>query len=60
MIIPPEQREQLLDERGITPTLVCDKCGQVLGAVVYTKRGEPGTWCSKECRGAGVKERGEK
>lgn len=33
MEIPKDQRERLLEERGITPTLVCDKYGQVLGAV---------------------------
>lgn len=39
-------------------TTACYRCGQVLGAVTYTKRGEPGVWCSKQCRDGGVKERG--
>lgn len=57
MKIPADTRERLLVERGITPTIVCDKCGRVLGAVVFTKRAEAGVWCSRECR-AGEKDRG--
>jgi hypothetical protein len=25
-------------------------CGQLLGSVRWTRRGEPGEWCSAECR----------
>ena len=39
-----------LRERGIWITEACDKCGQLLGAVCWTRRGEPGEWCSAACR----------
>jgi hypothetical protein len=28
----------------------CDTCRKVLGSVRYTRRGEPGEWCSEICR----------
>ena len=28
----------------------CDRCGNLLGAVRWTRRGEPGEWCSELCR----------
>lgn len=48
-----------LRERGIFASEICDKCGKILGAVRYTRRGEPGEWCSHECRDgiAAVQER---
>ena len=54
MKLTKEQSQKLLRERGIWVTEACDKCGQLLGAVRYTRRGEPGEWCSDVCRdGAG-------
>lgn len=44
-------RRRLLADRGCYVTEACDKCGQVLGAVRYTRRGELGVWCSQQCRG---------
>jgi uncharacterized Zn finger protein (UPF0148 family) len=29
---------------------VCDRCGTVIGPIRWTIRGEPGVWCSQECR----------
>lgn len=51
MIIREELRRRLLAERGIYVNEACDKCGQLLGAVRWTRRGELGVWCSKACRG---------
>lgn len=45
-----ELRRRLLEERGITPIEACDKCGQVLGAVRFTRRAELGAFCSQQCR----------
>jgi hypothetical protein len=49
MKLTPEHRERLA-ERGIRGDEVCDKCGKLLGAVRYTRRGEIGEWCSELCR----------
>lgn len=45
-----ELRRRLLEERGIYLTEACDACGQLLGSVRYTRAGESGVWCSRECR----------
>jgi len=50
MKLTKEQSQKLLHERGIWVTEACDKCGQLLGAVRYTRRSEPGEWCSELCR----------
>jgi hypothetical protein len=50
MRLTREQTEKLLRERGIWITEACDKCGKLLGAVRWTRRNEPGEWCSAECR----------
>jgi hypothetical protein len=39
-----------LRSRGIYITEACDRCGQLLGSVRWTRKGEPGEWCSRECR----------
>jgi len=46
-----ELRRRLFGLRGISVAERCDKCGQLLGAVRFVRRGEPGVWCSPECRG---------
>ena len=35
MAVSAELRSRLLEERGITPTEACDRCGQVLGPVRF-------------------------
>lgn len=45
-----EQSYELLRHRGIWITAACDHCGLLLGAVRWTRRGEPGEWCSAACR----------
>ena len=42
MMLRAELRKRLLEERGIFATEACDKCGQLLGPLRYTRRGEPG------------------
>lgn len=50
MRIRHEERERLRGERGIAANEACDNCGAILGSVRYTRRGEPGEWCSETCR----------
>lgn len=45
-----DQSRRLLRERGVWITEACDKCGRLLGAVRWTRRGEAGESCSRECR----------
>jgi hypothetical protein len=51
MKITPGQSRELLERFGCYVTEACDKCGQLLGSVRYMRRGGPGEWCSRECRG---------
>jgi len=53
MVLTPERTRELLDRFGIFAVEACDGCSLILGAVRYTRQGEPGVWCSKECRGDG-------
>lgn len=57
MILAEAQQAQLLHERGIFTTECCDRCGQLLGAVRYTRAGEQGVWCSRQCRGDGERQK---
>ena len=50
MKLTETQSKKLLHERGIWITSACDGCGRLLGAVRWDRRGEPGEWCSAECR----------
>ena len=50
MRIPHEEQERLRSERGIAANEACDNCGAILSAFRYTRRGEPGAWCSETCR----------
>jgi hypothetical protein len=50
MKLTREQSQKLLQECGIWSTEVCDRCGQLLGSVRWTRAGQPGEWCSAECR----------
>ncbi len=53
MKLAPAQARELLERFGVYALSVCDKCGAILGAVRYIRRGEAGEWCSPECRGNG-------
>ncbi len=50
MLLTIEQSYQLLDQHGCFAREVCDRCGAILGPVRFTRRGETGVWCSRECR----------
>jgi hypothetical protein len=50
MKLSREQSERLLREHGICVTEACDRCGQLLGSARWTRKGEPGEWCSAACR----------
>src|SRR5271156_1260380 len=57
--LTPEQQEAL-HARRVWANEACDACGTLLGAVRWTKRGEPGEWCSKLCRdGESSSQRGQ-
>src|SRR6266576_5394071 len=47
------QAYDLLARHDVFAREACDRCGAILGAVRYTRRGESGAWCSRECRGDG-------
>jgi|SRR5215470_3560794 len=51
MKITASQSRELLERFGCYVTEVCDKCSRVLGPVRYTRKDDPGVWCSRECRG---------
>jgi hypothetical protein len=45
------QARELLAKHGCYITEICDKCGRGIGTVCYTRAGDSGVWCSRECRG---------
>jgi hypothetical protein len=53
MRLTPNQSRELLSRFGAYVTEACDRCGQLLSAVRFTRRGDAGVWCSRECRGDG-------
>jgi hypothetical protein len=50
MKLTTQQGYSLLDSRGSYITEVCDACGKGIGAVRFTRKDDPGVWCSRECR----------
>jgi hypothetical protein len=50
MKLSPEQQRALRRAHGICANEACDSCRKVLGSVRWTRRGEPGEWCSDVCR----------
>lgn len=56
MLLTVQQSYELLAKHGCYVTEACDKCGQVLGPVRYTRKNESGVWCSRECRGSSEQE----
>lgn len=51
MILTVAQSRAVLAQYGIFIREICGKCGAALGAVRYTRAGDAGAWCSRECRG---------
>jgi len=50
MKISSELRDLLKRERGVFVAEACDQCSRLLDAVRFTRLGQPGAWCSRECR----------
>jgi hypothetical protein len=53
MTLTTQQAYALLAKHGVYSLSACDKCGQLLGAVRYTRKKEAREWCSRGCRGDG-------
>ena len=51
MLLAIEKSYELHAHYGCFAREICDKCGIVLGAVRFTRYGEPEVYCSRECRG---------
>ncbi len=51
MLLTIQQGYELLANYGCFAREICDKCGIALGAVCFTRYGETGVYCSRECRG---------
>ena len=51
MLLAIQKSYELLAKYGLFAREICDKCGIVLGAVRFTRRGESEVYCSRECRG---------
>lgn len=50
MLLSAVVRTQLCRERGVHIASACDRCGQLLGPITFTRRGDTGVWCSRLCR----------
>jgi hypothetical protein len=50
MQLTEERSRGLFCSTGNYVRQACDKCGQILGCVRWTRRGESGEWCSEKCR----------
>jgi hypothetical protein len=51
MQLTPEQQEQIREKFGVIANERCDACSQILGYLRFTRRNEPGEYCSRKCRG---------
>ncbi len=51
MLLTIQKSYELLANYGCFAREICDKCRIVLGAVRFTRHGESGVYCSRECRG---------
>src|SRR5215470_14534705 len=50
MRLTTQQSYALLAKYGSYITELCDACGNGLGPIRFTRAGESGVWCSRECR----------
>jgi hypothetical protein len=50
MRLTTKQSYALLEKHGCYASGACDKCGQILDSVRYTRRSGNGAWCSRDCR----------
>jgi hypothetical protein len=45
---------ELLAVHGIAVNEICDACHKPLDHIRFTRKDEPGAWCSRECRDGAV------
>jgi hypothetical protein len=57
MMLFARQSYELLAKHGVFVKECCDRCGQILGPVRFTRQGDAGVWCSRECRGDGERQK---
>jgi hypothetical protein len=50
VLLTTQQSHELLAKHGVYAREICEKCRAILGAVRFTRKGEAGEWCSRECR----------
>jgi len=50
MHLTTEQQEEIKATHGVCVNEVCDACHKPLDYVRFTRKDEPGEWCSRECR----------
>jgi hypothetical protein len=50
MLLTVQQGYELLAKHGVFAREICDKCGVLLGAVRFTRRGGANVWCNRKCR----------
>jgi hypothetical protein len=50
MRLTAKQSYALLEKHRCYVSEACDRCGQILGTVRFTRKGESGEWCSRQCR----------
>jgi len=50
MKLTSQQSYELLEKHGSYITEICDRCGKGIGPVRFTRKDDPGVWCSRECR----------
>jgi hypothetical protein len=50
MRVTADQQTRLLPGHGVFANEACDKCGDVLAEVRYTRKDMPETYCSRLCR----------
>ncbi len=50
MRLTEARSRELLRVHGIYAREVCDGCRKILGHLRFTRYGEPGEWCSRQCR----------
>jgi len=50
MQMTSEQQSKIREDHDVWVKSVCNECGQVLAEIRYTRKDEPGEWCSEKCR----------
>jgi len=50
MKLTSQQSYALREKHGSFITEICDRCGTGIGPVRFTRKDDPGVWCSRECR----------